>query len=526
MKPKIPKWQTSKLSIDKRLRQRVLPLMFLVITLLMATSLIMRIDGVQKHNLEVATEGARNIFRMIVLTRQWNADHGGVYVFADEKTPVNDYLQHPRRVIETVEKEKLALLNPAYMTRQIAELAATDSTLHLRLHITSLNPIRPQNVADAWEALALQQFETGVQEISSVEVENGQRYLRYMSPLMVKESCLTCHAKQGYKLGDVRGGISVSLQMESIDKSMRREMVGSVISHIISYSLLIFITWGLIELLARRWRALNDNIEMLETTRNELVENEKMASLGRLVSGFAHEINTPVGVAVGAISHGDETIATLKALLLKEEVTEQELNQQLDYLSEGHHLALANLRRAADLVHRFKRTSIDRGSQQKREYQPAELIQDVLTTLHNALKRTAINVEVHCPEKLKLYGTPGLLEQVLTNLITNSINHGFDNGNRAGKISINVSESKEKQLLIDYQDDGIGMSKYVKEQAFEPFFTTNRNSGGSGLGLYVIYNIVTQQMAGSIRITSAPNEGVLFNIECPIEAIPYSSTQL
>lgn len=516
----------SKLTIDKRLRQRVLPLMFLVITLLMAVSLLIRIDGVQKHNLDVATEGARNIFRIVVLTRQWNANHGGVYVFASEKTPVNEYLQHPRRMIETAEKEELVLLNPAYMTRQIAELAATDNELHLRLHITSLKPIRPQNVADAWETQALKEFETGTQEIASVEVENGQRYLRYMSPLMVKESCLTCHAKQGYKLGDVRGGISVSLQMDSIDKAMNNEMVGSIISHAASYGLLIMISWGLIELLARRWRALNDNIDMLTATRHELVENEKMASLGRLVSGFAHEINTPVGVAVGAISHSDETIATLKTLLSKEEVTEQELNQQLDYLSEGHYLALANLRRAADLVQRFKRTSIDRGSQQKREYQLSELIQDVLTTLHNTLKRTEIRLDVNCPENLKLYGTPGLLEQVLTNLITNSVSHGFDNGTHAGKISINVLASNEKRLVIDYQDDGVGMNENVKKQAFEPFFTTNRDKGGSGLGLYVIYNIVTQQMAGTIQIISAPNEGTQFHIECPIEAIPYSSTQL
>ncbi|MDD5214715.1 MAG: DUF3365 domain-containing protein [Methylococcales bacterium] len=513
----------NKLTIDKRLRQRVLPLMFLIITLLMSMLLLMRIDGVQKHNLDVATEGARNIFRMIVLTRQWNSNHGGVYVFVDEKTPVNEYLEHPRKVIETTEKEKLTLLNPAYMTRQIAELAQNDPDTHLRLHITSLKPIRPQNAADAWEVEALKRFETGEQEISSVEIENGQRYLRYMSPLMVKESCLLCHEKQGYKLGDVRGGISVSLQMESIDKSVHHEIVASAISYAVSYGLLIMITWGLIELLARRWRALNDNIEMLETTRNELVENEKMASLGRLVSGFAHEINTPVGVAVGAISHGDETIATLKTLLAKEEVTEQELNQQLDYLSEGHYLALANLRRAADLVQRFKRTSIDRDSQQKREYQPAELIQDVLTTLHNQLKRTEISIDVTCSEKLKLYGTPGLLEQVLTNLITNSISHGFDNGNRAGKISINVSQSSANRLIVDYQDDGVGMNEDVKQQAFEPFFTTSREKGGSGLGLYVIYNIVTQQMAGTIQMTSVSNAGVRFHIECPIEAIPYNT---
>lgn len=512
----------SKLAIDKRLRRRILPFMLLIITLLMSVSLFVRIEGVRNHNLEVATEGARNIFRMIVLTRQWNAEHGGVYVFTSDKTPPNAYLDSPQRDIELEDHRKLTMMNPAYMTRQIAELAAKDPQLHLRLHITSLKPIRSENGPDAWEAVALKRFDEGRQEITSIEQENGQNYLRYMAPLMVKQACLACHAKQGYKLGDVRGGISVSLQFQAIEQSMRNEISGSMVSHGVSYGLLIVISWGLIELLARRWRALDDSIETLQATRSELVETEKMASLGRLVAGFAHELNTPVGVAVGAISHGDETINNLTMLLTKDEVTEQELLCQLNYLRESHHLALANLRRAAELVQRFKRTSIDRGSQQKRQYCLAELIQDVLTTLHSNLKRTAIQVEVDCPDNIKLYGTPGLLQQVLTNLITNSISHGFDNGSRSGRIIIKTRQTATQRLMIDYQDDGIGMSDETRQKAFEPFFTTNRAHGGSGLGLYVIYNIITQQMNGTIQIMSSPNTGTRFHLDCPIEVAPLS----
>jgi two-component system NtrC family sensor kinase len=509
-----------KLAIDRRLRRRVLPAMLLVITLLMAISLALRIDGVKKHNLAVATEGARNIFRMIVLTRQWNAEHGGVYVFASDKTPSNNYLEHPQRDLELKDKRVLTMLNPAYMTRQIAELAANDPQLRLRLHITSLKPIRPENAADAWEAGALKRFEQGQMEIASVEQENGQSYLRYMAPLMVNQACMSCHEKQGYKIGDVRGGISVSLQFKAIEQTMHNEIFANILSHGVFYGLLVLISWGLIELLARRWRALDDTIETLQVTRNELVENEKMASLGRLVAGFAHELNTPVGVAVGAISHGDETIDKLTALLAKDEVTEQELTSQLAYLRESHHMALANLRRAADLVQRFKRTSIDRGSPHKRTYLLSELIQDVLTALRNTLKHIAVDIEVDCPESLKLYGTPGLLEQVLTNLITNSISHGFDNGNRSGRIEIKARLTEAQRLVIDYRDNGIGMDEEIRRRAFEPFFTTRRAKGGSGLGLYVIYNIITQQMAGTIHIVSAPGTGTLFHIDCPIEPTP------
>lgn len=505
------------LAIDKRLRFYVLPLLLLVITVLMAASLHFRLRLVRQHSLDVATEGVRDIFHMVVLSRQWNAEHGGVYVFESEASPVNPYLDHPLKQLETTDKRKLILLNPAYMTREMAEIAAKDSDLRIRLHITSLKPIRPENKADPWETLALQRFEQGIQEVVSVEVEAGKDFLRYMAPLMVKPACLTCHAKQGYQLGDVRGGISVSLKLDSVEKTLQQDIQASIISHGISYGLLVIISCGLVELLARRWRTLDDTIETLQLTRNELLETEKMASLGRLVAGFAHEINTPVGVAVGAVSHGDEAISVLRDLFRQEEVSEQALNQQLDDLSESHQLALGNLRRAAELVQRFKRTSIDQSSHEQRQYQLEEVFQDVLTTLRNTLKHTRIDVALDCPSELKVFGTPGLLGQVLTNLIINSINHGFDHGKKPGQIRINVLQLNPKMVCIDYFDDGAGMTEQVRNKAFEPFFTTSRALGGTGLGLYVIYNIITQQMAGKIHIQSAPGAGVHFHIEFPID---------
>jgi signal transduction histidine kinase len=223
---------------------------------------------------------------------------------------------------------------------------------------------------------------------------------------------------------------------------------------------------------------------------------------------------------VGAVSHADDTLTQLTELLSQDEVSGEALDQQMHYLRESHSLALSNLRRAADLVQRFKRTSIDRGSQQKRAYRLHEVIDDVLTTLRNTLKRTSIGVEVDCSEDLEVYGTPGLLEQVLTNLITNSIAHGFDNGTRSGQITIKTKLSNTKRLIIDFQDNGVGMTEEVRQKAFEPFFTTYREHGGSGLGLYVIYNIITQQMAGMIQIDSTPSLGTRFHIDCPIDAGP------
>jgi hypothetical protein len=271
------------LSIDQRLRRRFLPLIFLIVTLLMGLSLFLRVASIQEHGLQLATESARNIFRMIVLTRQWNAEHSGVYVFASDKTPSNPYLEVPQRDIPVKDGKLLTLMNPAYMTRQIAELAAADPQLNIGLHITSLKPIRPANQADDWETAALKLFEQGQKEYSSVVHHETGNQLRYMAPLMVKPACLSCHAKQGYKEGDVRGGISVSIPMTTVEAILHNEILASWLSHGVSDLLLILVSWGLLELLARRWRTLDETIEILQATRNELVENEKMASLGRLV---------------------------------------------------------------------------------------------------------------------------------------------------------------------------------------------------------------------------------------------------
>lgn len=504
--------------IDTRLRFYVLPAMLTVIGLLVVASWQHSMALIKQYNFEIATAGARNVFEMSVLVRQWNAEHGGVYVFKSAQTPPNVYLQHPQRDLVLVDGRELTMLNPAYMTRQIAELAAKSDQMHLRIHLTSAQPIRPDNRPDAWEAIALTEFASGRREKTGIEEIDGQAYLRYMAPLMVKQECLQCHAKQGYQVGNLRGGLSVGVKYAPIQQTIDEQITASLITHSIFYAVLIVISWALIELLARRWRALDDTIIALQNARDELVESEKIASLGRLVAGFSHELNTPVGITVGAISYSNGRLDDLAALLQQDEVAEHALNAIITDLRDSHQLALANSRRAADLVHRFKRTSIDRSSSEKRLYQLSELIQDVLMTLNNALKHCPVRVDVNCPEAIRLYGTPGLLEQVLTNLITNSLAHGFDNGKKGGVIKIDARKTGNGRIAIIYQDNGAGMSESVRQQAFEPFFTTNRNRGGSGLGLFVTYNIVTRQLHGNIRLASTPDGGARFDIDFLDEA--------
>lgn len=485
-------------------------------SVVVAWSLHSHLQDIRSHSQAVVTEGARNMFRMVQLTRLWNSQHGGVYVPVDEKTQPNSYLKHPKRDISDNLGRQLTLINPAYMTRLIGELAKQDGGLVF--HLTSLKPINPANTPDPWERNALLAFEQGVQEWNGFE-ESGEIGLvhRYMAPLVVAKACLQCHEAQGYKVGDIRGGISITQRYGPFLEAAAPSETQGKLMHGMVYLLMLAICWWLLEQLRRRWLELTHKIDEVEMARNELLQSEKMASLGRMVAGFAHEINTPIGIAVGAISNGEGALNEIDRLLESEEVSEDALRAVLATLRQGDQLAVANLRRAAGLVQSFKRTSIDQASDEEREFSLHELIHDVFSALHNQLKRTQVNATVHCPETLKIKGVPGLLEQVLTNLVMNSLVHGFDNGQLAGNITVQVSLVNNR-LMIDYSDTGGGMSEAVLSKIFEPFFTTRRGEGGSGLGMYISYSIVTARLGGTICCESQPGAGTRFLIEYPVPA--------
>jgi hemerythrin-like metal-binding protein len=268
-----------------------------------------------------------------------------------------------------------------------------------------------------------------------------------------------------------------------------------------------------------RTAALQAANAQIHQEQDRVVEAEKMASLGRMVAGFAHEVNTPVGVAVGAVSQANEVVKVITQLLQHDEVTEEELNQQLLYLHESNDLAMSNLKRAAALVQSFKRTAIDQSSELEREYLLDELIADVVYNLRPIFKRSPIAITVNCPANLRLSGIPGALTQVLTNLCLNAHAHAFDDGNHAGHLDISVAVSGTT-VEISVADDGVGMDETSLKKAFEPFYTTRRNRGGSGLGLYIAYNLVMHKLGGSLVCTSEPGQGVRLLICLPYHAAP------
>jgi diguanylate cyclase (GGDEF)-like protein len=205
-------------------------LMFVAIwTAGVIVSLGWNIYQLRQSILSVARTTAKISYDKDVIYRRWAANQGGVYVPVSEMTPPNPYLKVPHRDIETPDGLSLTLINPAYMTRQVNEMSM--ETHNFQGHITSLNPIRPENFPDPWEKEALKSFEQGIKEISSIEMKSGKEYFRSMHPFVTEKSCLKCHAIQGYKEGDIRGGISVSIPMEPLRAIERSRMIELTLAH-------------------------------------------------------------------------------------------------------------------------------------------------------------------------------------------------------------------------------------------------------------------------------------------------------
>ncbi len=263
-----------------------------------------------------------------------------------------------------------------------------------------------------------------------------------------------------------------------------------------------------------RTRELEDTLEQLSMTQKYLIESEKMAALGGLVAGVAHEINTPIGLGITAMSHFIDETKKLKELYENEQMGEEEFQNYLENGMKLANITYINLKRTAELVRSFKQISVDQISEKKREFSLKVYIDEILLSLQNKLKKTNIKIELNNCEHLSIYSYPGAFSQIVTNLIINSLVHGYKN-KKTGTISI-YCEVKENKLIFIYKDDGSGIKEENLEKIFHPFFTTNREEGGSGLGLNIIYNIVTHQLKGSIECNSKENEGVEFIIIIPL----------
>ncbi len=260
--------------------------------------------------------------------------------------------------------------------------------------------------------------------------------------------------------------------------------------------------------------ALQRTLQMVQEAQEHLVQSEKMAALGQLVAGVAHEINTPVGVGVTAATHLQESTLQVKALFDDGKLTRAEMVKFMSLAAEGSAILVSNLKRAADLIGSFKQIATDRASGDERRFVLAEYVQELLLSLRPHLKHTAHQVRVECPPELAMEGSPGAFSQILTNLVMNSLTHGFE-GIPAGVITISVTKA-EAAIILQYRDNGVGIQPENLGRIFDPFFTTKRGQGGSGLGLHIVYNLVTRTFGGRIHVESVPGGGVLFTMTLPV----------
>jgi signal transduction histidine kinase len=264
----------------------------------------------------------------------------------------------------------------------------------------------------------------------------------------------------------------------------------------------------------QRTAELEKSLDTIKKTQKHLVESEKMVSLGRLVAGVAHEVNTPVGVSVTAASFLNEKTRQIFNSMKTETFSFNEVEKYLTIAKDASELILSNLRRASDLISSFKQVAVDQSAEEKRKFNIKQYMDELLLSIRPKYKKTKHTITVHCPDDLEIHSYPGAFAQIMTNLIMNSLIHGFE-GIESGHIEIRVT-ADEDQIQIIYKDDGKGMDHETAQKVFEPFFTTKRSHGGTGLGMHLVYNLVTRTLGGIIECYSIPEKGVEFRIGFPI----------
>jgi PAS domain S-box-containing protein len=252
----------------------------------------------------------------------------------------------------------------------------------------------------------------------------------------------------------------------------------------------------------------------LRETQKSLIEAEKLAALGRLVAGVAHEVNNPVGISLTVASSLERKSAMFAAEVARGDVRRSSLNEFLETSRDASSQLVANLNRAAELITSFKQVAADRNYSDQRSFDLGDLTEQVVMSLRPGLRKHNLALTVDCQPNLVMNSYPGPYGQVLTNLFLNSVAHAFPDG-KPGAVDIKVRESGKDNVEIIFSDNGCGMSLDVRRRAFDPFFTTRRDQGGTGLGLHIVYSIVTNRLGGRLDLDSGPGEGTRIQIILP-----------
>lgn len=272
-----------------------------------------------------------------------------------------------------------------------------------------------------------------------------------------------------------------------------------------------------------RTQELENNMVTLQKTQDQLVESEKLAALGGLVAGVAHEVNTPLGISVTAASIIKEITQELNQAFADQTLSSVQFADLMERMSESTIMLEDNLNRGSKLIRDFKQTAVNQVSECRSNFVIHQVLDALITSLHPETRKIPVTPIISGSDTLSMSSLPGVLTQVITNLIMNSINHAFADSSEPAKISISFYE-QNNEIIFEYIDNGSGIEEALHQKIFEPFYTSKRGNGGSGLGLNLVFNLIHQKLAGSLNFESSINQGVHFTFRTPKE-LPISPEQ-
>ncbi len=471
-------------------------LLFLLGLIFITGSFLVNLYFVFRYNEVIIKEASRAFFQEIMITREWNASMGGIYVPVTDHVTPNEYLDDPKRDITATDGLKLTKINPAFMTRQMAEIARIKDGV--QYHITSLNPIRPANKPDPWERNALLSFETGNRECFEMVKQDSLKVFRYMAPVFVDRSCLNCHAKQGYKIGQIRGGISVTMKSEGYFTAVHNQIL------IIAILFLFLLIAGSAALLFFK-NMMQKQFQVIIQQNEELQKN--IHTKDTLFSLVSHDLKSPLSGALGL----GEVIQTEGDSMSKEE------------LINISRMILKSTRQTYQLSEQLVTWySTQKGTG---EFDPETLVlktlvESCIELLQVRSKEKEISIQNLIPGDLAIEADKNMTEAILRNLIGNSLKFTP----KGGHISISARLSEEHEVLeICVEDDGIGMPAKTVHALMTFDFQTpalgTENEKGTGIGLTLCKEFIKRHH-GTFRIESDEGKGSKFIFTLPLTKKP------
>lgn len=427
------------------------------------------------------------MFEDIVLTRRWNADLGGVYVFKGPGVKSNPFLENPD--VTGVDGKVYTMKNPALMTREISEYAEKSGLF--RYHITSLKPVNPDNGPEEWEREALLAFESGQIETTRLASVGGKQVYQFMRPLRYEKSCAKCHNKMGYKVGDVRGGISVTLPFDQTASSLAYNRNTMFLSAVGVSVLLGFVLYFFVWRLMNRLSVQNVRLADLNATKN------------RFLGIAAHDLRNPLAAIKGYVG------IMIDGILGEVPKEQKEILGRMEIQSTNM-LNLIN-----DLL---DVSAIEAGSfdLRKEETDLGELLKAVRDTSAILAERKRIEVRLEtCPDLPKVVLDPDRIRQVVDNLVSNAMKFSFPESS----IVIRC-ESRDNEIKVSVADNGQGIPESEISKLFTDFTKTSvRSTGGeksTGLGLAIVKRMV-EAHGGRVRVESQVGKGSTFSFSIPLD---------